>query len=133
MTNPRAIADQGHNGWIGVDFDGTLAVYDGWKGPGELGEPVPEMVERVRRWLAEGRDVRVFTARVYTDGSPARSVEATFARHAIADWCNKHLGKVLPITCTKDYGMIELYDDRAVSVEANTGRLLAPSTRGLGG
>lgn len=131
MSNPRAVADQGHQGWIGVDFDGTLAVYDGWKGPAELGEPVPAMLERVRRWLAEGRDVRIMTARVYTDGTLPRNIEATLARHAIAAWCNEHIGRVLQITCQKDYGMIELYDDRAVSVEANTGRLLAPSTRGL--
>jgi hypothetical protein len=29
----------------------------------------------------------------------------------------------------KDFGMIELYDDRAVQVEINTGRLMGQSTR----
>jgi len=41
---------------------------------------------------------------------------------AIAAWCKLHIGQVLPLTCTKDYGMIELWDDRAVQVEMNTGR-----------
>lgn len=41
-------------GWIGVDLDGTLAHYDGWKGADHIGEPIPAMVERVKQWLSEG-------------------------------------------------------------------------------
>ena len=52
------------SGWIGVDLDGTLAEYGGWKGPDHIGPPVPKMLERVKSWIAEGRDVRIFTARV---------------------------------------------------------------------
>lgn len=52
------------SGWIGVDLDGTLAMYDGFKGPEHIGDPVPKMLERVKKWLAEGREVRIFTARV---------------------------------------------------------------------
>jgi hypothetical protein len=37
----------------------------------------------------------------------------------------------LPITNCKDFAMVELYDDRCVQVEANTGRLIGQSTRGL--
>jgi hypothetical protein len=48
------------NGWIGVDLDGTLAHYDGWKGADHIGEPIAPMVERVKRWLSEGHEVRVF-------------------------------------------------------------------------
>jgi hypothetical protein len=40
---------------------------------------------------------------------------------AIGDWCEEHIGVRLPITCTKDYGMVELWDDRAVQVIPNTG------------
>ena len=54
-------------GWIGVDLDGTLARYDGWKGPEHIGEPLMPMVERVKAWLAEGREVRIMTARVSPD------------------------------------------------------------------
>ena len=35
-----------YSGWIGVDFDGTLATYNGWN-DGKLGEPIPLMVDRV--------------------------------------------------------------------------------------
>jgi hypothetical protein len=101
-------------GWIGVDLDGTLAHYEGWKGTNNIGDPVPAMLERVKQWLVDGREVRIFTARVCydPDGSICRIVE---------DWCMKHLGQRLPVTCQKDYGMVELWDDRCVSVEMNTG------------
>ena len=49
------------NGWIAVDFDGTLAQYDGTL---KLGKPIPAMCERVKNWVAEGYEVRIFTARV---------------------------------------------------------------------
>jgi hypothetical protein len=102
----------GH-GWIGVDLDGTLAYYDTWRGVEHVGAPVPAMAERVKCWLREGVDVRIFTARV-CDGLPA-------TRQHIEAWCDEHLGRVLPVTCTKDYGTVELWDDRAVQVVPNTG------------
>jgi len=51
-------------GWMAVDLDGTLAHYDRWRGIEHVGEPVPLMLERVQAWLAEGKTVKVFTARV---------------------------------------------------------------------
>lgn len=126
-------------GWIAVDLDGTLAMYDGWKGIEHIGEPVPAMLTRVRRWVAEGRDVRIFTARVdggevalaMGDGNGVHHRDVAAVRSHIEAWCEKHVGKVLPITNVKDYGMDELWDDRAVQVEANTGRVLGYSRRGL--
>lgn len=32
------------SGWIGVDLDGTLAVYDEWRGVSHIGAPVPAML-----------------------------------------------------------------------------------------
>jgi len=116
-------------GWIGVDLDGTLATYDGWNGPEHIGEPVAPMVERVKRWLAEGYEVRIFTARVSGD---RQGMSPNLTMRVIEIWCQTHIGQVLPITCVKDFGMIELWDDRSVAVEANTGRALSPSRRGLG-
>ena len=109
------------NGWIGVDLDGTLAHYDGWNGATHIGEPVPAMLARVKGWLGEGLDVRIFTARVSHDGTASRATEAMFASYAIMEWCEKHLGRVLPITNVKDYSMVQLWDDRAVQVRTNTG------------
>lgn len=108
------------NPWIGVDLDGTLAEYHGWQGPEHIGAPIPAMVERIKRWLGAGKDVRIFTARV--GGDP---LEAFHQRHIIQVWCAEHVGCALPVTATKDYGMVELWDDRAVQVIANTGESLA--------
>lgn len=108
----------GHRGWIGVDLDGTLAVYEGWQGPTHIGAPVPLMLARVKEWLDDGREVRIFTARVATTDASERAA----TRLAIQQWCATHVGHVLTVTCEKDYGMTELWDDRAVQVIQNTGR-----------
>ena len=117
-------------GWIGVDLDGTLAEYHGWEGPSHIGAPVPAMVNRVRRWLDEDQDVRIFTARISGDSGPAQLARIY---STIYEWCKEHLGTVLPITNVKDFQMIELWDNRCVQVEENTGRALGPSRRGLDG
>lgn len=106
-------------GWIGVDLDATLAHYGGWKGQGHIGEPIPAMVSRVKGWLAEDKEVRIFTARVAEMGRQPEEIEAE--RAAIQDWCEKHIGQRLAVTCSKDFGMIELWDDRCVQVLPNTG------------
>lgn len=101
--------------WIGVDLDGTLAEYHGWHGPADIGQPIRPMVVRVMQWLQEGKNVRVFTARV------ADLTQASTATEAIEAWCERYLGQKLPVTCVKDYGMVELWDDRCVQIETNTG------------
>jgi len=108
-----------NNGWIAVDLDGTLAEYHGWVDGQGIGKPIPLMVDRVLTWLKEGKDVRIFTARAsgadeFGDGGEEIIKE-------VEDWCLKHLGKVLPVTCKKDSGMVELWDDRCVQVIPNTG------------
>jgi hypothetical protein len=97
---------------IGVDLDGTLAEYDTWKGFAHIGKPVPRMVTKVKRALAKGYKVYIFTAR-------ASEVESL---PYIEDWCLKHLGVVLPITAVKLYTFDEYWDDRAVGIEKNTGQ-----------
>jgi hydroxymethylpyrimidine pyrophosphatase-like HAD family hydrolase len=98
--------------WIGVDLDGTLANSD-HQGD-EIGEPVPAMVDRVKLWLSEGEDVRLFTGRAYA---------MTAAQlKAINAWLVHNLGETIPITCEKDHEMKELWDDRAVQVIKNTGQ-----------
>lgn len=110
-------------GWVGVDLDGTLAHYIAFEGPTSIGDPIPAMVDRVKRWLAMGQDVRIFTARI-SDGELA-------TRTAIVEWCVKHIGQALPVTNVKDYAMVELWDDRCVQVIPNTGEPVGQSTRGL--
>lgn len=107
--------------WIGVDLDGTLAYYDKFRGPAHIGVPIPLMVNRVKHWLEQGKRVKIFTARVWDNGTTRNKEEATKARIAINKWCLKNLGQVLEITNIKDYDMIELWDDRAFGVEKNKG------------
>ncbi len=112
------------NGWIGVDLDGTLAHYDEWRGIEHIGEPIPKMAERVRAWLAEGKAVRIVTARVsrlLCSEESAEYREGAVAQQHIEDWCLKHFDVILPVQCHKDFGMVELWDDRCVQVLFNTG------------
>lgn len=133
-----------NNGWIAVDLDGTLAEYTGWVSSIHIGPPVPLMLERVKNWLAMGKDVRIFTARIYPIndvlyGNAKRPEEGTWiersrlddawdAVHAIQRWCLQHLGVVIPITNVKDFSMVTLYDDRCVQVIPNTGELVEKGT-----
>jgi hypothetical protein len=98
-------------GWHGVDLDGTLAHYPPTSGK-LIGAPVRRMRLRVVRWLGEGRDVRIVTARTLTPEF----------RAALDRWCRRNVGRALPVTNAKDLAMIELWDDRVVQVETNTGR-----------
>ena len=114
-------------GWREVDLDGTLAQYDGWKGPTHIGGPVPVMLERVLAWMKAGEEVRIVTARVF----PGKE-DAEVCRKAIAAWLEEHVyaklpepeaGKTwwIPVTHEKDHRMVELWDDRCVQVIPNTG------------
>ena len=116
-------------GWIAVDLDGTLAHYDRFQGHEHIGEPIPAMAARVRQWIEEGKDVRIFTARA--DGGAAGLAMGDPHAHQftdvpkivriIQDWTERHFGVRLPVTNAKDYGMVELWDDRCKQVVPNTG------------
>jgi hypothetical protein len=98
-------------GWIGVDLDGTLAHFDVWRGIEYIGKPVPGIKARVLEWIAQGYNVKVFTARA----SVPEGIEP------IKLWLATNGFPPLEVTCTKDFHMIELWDDRAVQVVSNTG------------
>ena len=112
--------------WIGVDFDGTLAVFKcNWPDdPSATGEPITPMVELVKKWIAEGEDVRIFTARMDCYHPKFGRLQTLDVKAHIEAWCLKHIGEVLPITNVKDYFCKAIYDDRAIQVEKDTGRLI---------
>lgn len=99
-------------GWIGCDLDGTLAEYHGWD-DGKIGKAVPKMLERVKKWIADGQEVRIMTARVAT--KKRSDIEP------IEDWLEENDIGGLEITNEKDFEMILLYDDRCVQIIPNTG------------
>lgn len=98
--------------WIGVDLDGTLAHYNGWKGDDEIGEPVTLMKKRVLSWVEHGRRVKIMTAR-------ADRLSSIQTIHA---WLERHGIPKLEVTNIKDFQMVELWDDRAVRILPNTGQ-----------
>jgi len=106
--------------WIGVDLDGTLAEYHGWVGITHIGAPIPRMVERVKQWLAEDKQVKIITARVAIRSTRSRE-ECDKCIRAIWDWCKQHVGKVLAVVAEKDTFMVEMWDDRCKQVIPNTG------------
>ena len=109
------------SGWIGVDFDGTLATHDPahWS-QGRLGDPIHLMVERVKGWLAQGLEVRIVTARASIKNKEHLPEEVA----RVKAWCIAHIGQELEVTCKKDFGMLELWDDRARQVRFNTGEAI---------
>ncbi len=115
-------------GWIGVDLDGTLAYYDGWRGITYIGKPIEPMVDRIKVWLAAGIDVRIFTARM---AEPSQMQRSAFVQ-ALHGWLRGAGLPTLGVTNVKDFGMIELWDDRAVQVTENTGVAPIGSQRGFG-
>ncbi len=121
FTNQRSEAGEiptepSHQGWIGVDLDGTLAHYDGWYGPAHIGEPIAPMLERVRQWLADGFEVRIFTAR------------ASVPEYVpfVEIWLEQNGLPPLQVTNVKDFQMLSLWDDRCVEVVTNRGEPRVP-------
>jgi hypothetical protein len=101
--------------WIGVDLDGTLAHdlsgISGNKGLGEIGSPIKPMLNRLLKWIAEGKTVKIFTARA---SSPKQVA-------LVKKWLMNHGLPDLEVTNVKDLRMIELWDDRCVQVMTNSG------------
>jgi hypothetical protein len=102
--------------WIGVDLDGTLAVDVSTNTLDKIGPPIPSMLARVKKWVADGRTVKIFTARAAVP-KQIRLVKEWLARNGLPD---------LEVTNLKDFGMAELWDDRCVQVETNSGKMSSP-------
>ena len=103
------------NGWVGVDLDGTLAVYTKWQGIEHIGEPIQLMIDKVHALLNEGYTVKILTARV---GHGEQAIKY------IKEWLIKQRLPELEVTNKKDYGMLTVYDDRCIQVETNTGKII---------
>ena len=104
---------------IAFDLDGTLAEYHGWQGIDHIGKPVPAMVKILDQHLRAGDECCIFTSRVSGDAE-----ESNMARHHIAKWLRKYYLPPLDITCIKSKKIRVFYDDRAISVIANTGKTI---------
>lgn len=110
MTNTAS------TGWIAVDLDGTLASYDPRRGIEHVGKPIPGMTDRVKQWHQAGFDVRIFTARA-SSGELIAPVQ---------EWLVSLGLPALPVTNLRDKELLQIWDDRAIQVETNTGEVITP-------
>lgn len=105
---------------IYVDLDGTLAKQSkDFKGMEHIGAPVPEMMDRVKDWLAKGVTVVIFTARMNDKG----------AFPYIKRWLREQGIDHLRVTNVKGPDVDEIWDNRAVAVETNTGKVLGGKSK----
>lgn len=110
-------------GWIGIGFDGVLCTLEA---PGKpFGDPIKDGINRVKIWLAKGFTVRIFTERVSHDDDARNEL----SRASIQNWCEKHIGHRLDVTCKKDYDTIGIWDIGVVSLVKNTGMTLDERVR----
>lgn len=129
IPQPPATSHVSIRAWIGVDLDGTLAEYHGWEQWDKIGAVIPRMRDRIVQWLAEGKQVKIFTARVAYEEDTCYVSRCTFRRadmvRIIQDWLEANALPRLAVTHEKDFQMAELWDDRCVQVVPNTGMTLA--------
>lgn len=115
--------------WIGFDLDGTIAEHDleNDYDPNVIGNPIPNMIEKLKEYLSKGIKCKILTARVsglHNNFNKEARDEAIASYWVIEDWIKKHLGYILEITSSKDYNMLWFYDDRCVQVERDTGKII---------
>ena len=105
--------------WVGFDLDGTLAKHTGGYSrkadAGLIGEPIWVMIELLKSYLKAGYRVKIFTARADREAEKVN----------IRLWLGTvGLPMQLEITNRKDYHMLHFYDDRAITVQQDTGKIL---------
>lgn len=111
--------------WIGFDFDGTIAhTVKGKFKPEHIGEPIPKMIFLLKQYINDGKEVKIFSARVSTNGTIPSIYNALLSRFYMNKWCIKHIGRKIDIVCQKDFLMVKLYDDLAIRVIKDTGEIV---------
>ena len=102
---------------VAIDFDGTIAHYDGWKGVDNIGEPVTGIREVLLGLKEAGYKIVIHTCRITPEVNGDQVVDAA---NAIRKWMSAHdlpydsiwqgVGK--PVACA-------YIDDRAIGVPRN--------------
>jgi len=108
-------------GWIGIDLDGTLARSDTILNLSSIGNPIPKMLNHLNQLIQDGNRIKIFTARA---SDPEQIL-------LVKKWLKENGLPELEITNIKDYGMILLYDDRAIQVITNTGEAVKSSKEAI--
>ena len=122
MNDPKLVDKT--KAWIGCDLDGTLAVYDGWKGWQHIGDPVEKMVGRLKSYMDRGITVKIWTARCSKVSLAKNNLTFDQMANVIQDWTEKVFGKRLEVVTEKDCDMLFCFDDSVIQVEPNTGEII---------
>lgn len=98
---------------ICIDFDGVLATYDGWKGRGEIGEPISGASEATQTLKKEGYTIIIFTTRNGED------IKKWLDKNKISyDYINENPDQ--PKNTNEGKPIADIYlDDRAVCFRGN--------------
>ena len=96
---------------IGVDLDGTLVESSSYKSWDYVGPIIKRVVDRVLEKEKEGYVIKIFTARAY-DERCIPVIKKHLRDNGLPEW---------EVTNVKDPSMVEIWDDRAIRVERNTG------------
>lgn len=121
--------------WIGVGYEGVLVKRRPWFN--DQDHAIPAMIDRVKGWLDEGRDIRIVANleplnRCVEPGA-LRIMHGAWVDNAkeercwlyvasIRLFCVRHFNVVLPITNVIDAKMRCLWDCKCEQVEPDTGR-----------
>lgn len=112
-------------GWVGFDLDGTVAQYTEFKGWQHIGDPVPGMINFIKKLRASGIQCKIFTARCSAESRAIDGLTFEQVEKVIQDWTEKYIGERLPVTSEKGCSMICFFDDSAVQINKNTGCITA--------
>ncbi len=93
---------------IAVELDGTLAKTTT---DGSIGNPIKATVDRINDWHDAGREVVIFTARGDTE------------HRKISAWLQHNGLPEINVTNVKSAEFSEIWDNRAVRVETDTGEV----------
>jgi hypothetical protein len=111
---------------IALDFDKTLCTHqsdwDNFDKTLSVGSPITIMVKNLKRWLADGHKVSIFTARVSPKWHSPQQIVA--ARAVITDFLQSQgITQHLDITSEKEPCFSHIIDDRAYHVLPNEGKI----------
>lgn len=105
---------------IALDFDRTLARRtDEDLDIDKVGEPIPQMLAHVRKWLSQGYKITIFTARLGHDSIEENRRQEQMIRRFLA---RENLPQ-FPITAIKRSVFTHFVDDKAIPVTENEGIL----------
>lgn len=114
MSNERGHLTEFDDGrpWVGFDFDGTLTQFPYAEGL-PCGPDHPKMINVLKTFIDNGVICKIVSARA----------AIPYLKKGIEMWLADHGLPCLQVTDKKDFMMMALFDDRAITVNPYTGEV----------